>query len=74
MERSSSDFLILSAATVQGVRIVKFFPAEAFGGMKTLASLAEVFEGVKFLPCGGIGNENLADYVEAPFVQAVGGS
>ncbi len=64
----------IMAATVQGVRIVKFFPAEAFGGMKTLASLAEVFEGVKFLPCGGIDNENLADYVEAPFVQAVGGS
>ena len=40
----------IMAATVQGVRIVKF------------------------LPCGGIGNENLADYVEAPFVQAVGGS
>ena len=32
----------IMAATVQGVRIVKFFPAGAFGGMKTLASLAEV--------------------------------
>ena len=64
----------IMAATAQGVRVVKFFPAGAFGGMKTLSTLAEVFEGVRFLPCGGVDNENLADYVEAPFVQAVGGS
>ena len=64
----------IMAATAQGVRVVKFFPAEACGGMKTLTALAEVFEGVKFLPCGGVDNKNLADYVDAPFVQAVGGS
>ena len=64
----------IMAATVQGVRVVKFFPAEAFGGMKTLTVLAEAFEGVRFLASGGIDNENLTDYVEAPFVQAVGGS
>ena len=64
----------IMAATAQGVRVVKFFPAEAFGGMKTLSTLAEAFEGVRFLPCGGVDNKNLADYVDAPFVQAVGGS
>ena len=54
----------IMAATAQGVRVVKFFPAEAFGGMKTLTALAEVFEGVKFLPCGGVAAHNFAAVTE----------
>lgn len=61
-------------AIALGHRVVKFFPAEACGGVKTLKAYAAPYGGVTFMPTGGIGAENLADYLSLPFVEACGGS
>jgi 2-dehydro-3-deoxyphosphogluconate aldolase/(4S)-4-hydroxy-2-oxoglutarate aldolase len=59
-----------------GVQVLKFFPAEAAGGIKMLASLAAPYAhtGVKFIPTGGINVNNLHDYLSKDFVLAVGGT
>ncbi|MEM7576643.1 MAG: keto-deoxy-phosphogluconate aldolase, partial [Planctomycetota bacterium] len=57
-----------------GIDTLKFFPAEAMGGVKTLKALAGPFPSVRFVPTGGIGLENVADYLRLPFVRACGGS
>lgn len=56
------------------VNILKFFPAEAFGGMKTLKSMSAPYGMVKFIPTGGINADNLVDYIMFPKVHACGGS
>ncbi len=57
-------------------RHLKFFPAEAAGGVAMLRALAGPFghTGVKFIPTGGITAANLHDYLALPQVAAVGGS
>lgn len=62
------------AAVEQGLDLVKFFPASASGGPATITALSAVFSTVRFLPTGGIGPHNLADYLAVPAVSAVGGS
>lgn len=62
------------AAIALGVDLVKFFPAHASGGPAAIASLAAAFDSVRFVPTGGIGLHNLADYLALPAVHAVGGS
>ena len=57
-----------------GLRSVKFFPAEACGGIKTLKALAAPFYEMKFIPTGGINRENVNDYLALPATLAVGGS
>lgn len=57
-----------------GHKVVKFFPAEACGGVKTLKAYAAPYGGVTFMPTGGINTGNLADYLNLPFVEACGGS
>lgn len=57
-----------------GFNILKFFPAEAFGGLKTIKNLAPVFPSVKFLPTGGINYNNAKDYLENHSIIAIGGS
>ena len=59
-----------------GCRLLKFFPAEAAGGVKMLKSLAGPYAhtGVKFIPTGGISSANLAEYLKVPVVAAIGGS
>ncbi|MFT5429748.1 MAG: 2-dehydro-3-deoxyphosphogluconate aldolase/(4S)-4-hydroxy-2-oxoglutarate aldolase [Myxococcota bacterium] len=57
-----------------GLRIVKFFPAESVGGAKMLRRLAPVFSDMTFVPTGGIGPHNVADYRALSNVVAVGGS
>ena len=57
-----------------GLKAVKFFPAKVYGGLNAMKNLAAPFAGVKFLPTGGIDGSNIREYVEAPFVFAVGGS
>jgi len=57
-----------------GIEVVKFFPAEAMGGLKTLKALAGPFGGVKFVPTGGVGPGNLPDYLAIDAVVACGGS
>ncbi len=54
--------------------ILKFFPAEALGGIKMLKAIAAPYVGVKFIPTGGINLDNLADYLAHPSVHCCGGS
>lgn len=61
-------------AVKMGLTVLKFFPAERYGGVKTCASLVEPFRTVKFMPTGGINFDNLSDYVGKDFIFAVGGS
>ena len=62
------------AAIRNGLNIVKFFPASVYGGLEAMKTLAEPFGGMKFIPTGGVDIKNLAEYLAAPFVYAVGGS
>ncbi len=64
----------LMAALDEGVELVKFFPAQALGGVPMLRALAAPFGGVRFVPTGGITAELLPDYLAVPAVAAVGGS
>ena len=59
-----------------GCKVLKFFPAETMGGIKTLKALSGPYShtGVKFIPMGGIDESNLNDYLELDSVIAVGGS
>jgi 2-dehydro-3-deoxyphosphogluconate aldolase/(4S)-4-hydroxy-2-oxoglutarate aldolase len=59
-----------------GCKLLKFFPAEAAGGIKMLQSLAGPYlhTGVKFIPLGGIHAGNAGAYAALPVVAAVGGS
>ena len=57
-----------------GLKILKFFPAEAFGGLKTLKAMSAPYQAVKFIPTGGLNAQNVADYLKFPKVAAVGGS
>jgi 2-dehydro-3-deoxyphosphogluconate aldolase/(4S)-4-hydroxy-2-oxoglutarate aldolase len=59
-----------------GCPVLKFFPAEAAGGVAMLKSLAGPYghTGVKFAPTGGVSPQNLAEYLALPIVAAVGGS
>ena len=57
-----------------GLKIIKFFPANVYGGLNAMKALASAFVGIKFMPTGGINAKNLAEYMEAPFIYAVGGT
>ncbi|MCQ2411353.1 MAG: bifunctional 4-hydroxy-2-oxoglutarate aldolase/2-dehydro-3-deoxy-phosphogluconate aldolase [Sphaerochaetaceae bacterium] len=57
-----------------GLNILKFFPAEASGGVNMIKNLCGPFPQVKFMTTGGISPANLAEYAACPFVTAVGGS
>lgn len=64
----------IMGAMQQGIRLIKFFPAGIYGGLKAMKALAGPFPGIKFLPTGGVNQDNLAEYISAPFIEAVGGS
>lgn len=64
----------IMAAMKLGLRVVKFFPAGVYGGLKALKALSAPFGGVRFIPTGGVDARNLGEYLSAPFVHAVGGS
>lgn len=57
-----------------GLDTVKFFPAEAAGGLKMIKSLAGPYVNMKFMPTGGISAKNLNDYLSFPKIIACGGS
>ncbi|MDO4868987.1 MAG: bifunctional 4-hydroxy-2-oxoglutarate aldolase/2-dehydro-3-deoxy-phosphogluconate aldolase [Bacillota bacterium] len=57
-----------------GLDVLKFFPAEANGGMKMIKAMSGPYGGVKFIPTGGINQDNLADYLKSDKILAVGGS
>lgn len=64
----------IMAAMRLGLTTVKFFPAGTSGGAAALKALAAPFPGLSFVPTGGIGPDNLAEYLSLPAVAAVGGS
>lgn len=64
----------IQMAVEHGLDVVKFFPADAFGGVKTLKALSAPFGAIKFIPTGGISAANLAEYILFPKVLACGGS
>ena len=57
-----------------GLDTVKFFPAEANGGLPTIKALAAAFPQVRFMPTGGITVDSAPSYLAHPAVAAVGGS
>ena len=57
-----------------GLKVFKFFPAETFGGLKTIKALCGPFPQIKFLPTGGINQATAAEYFKNPKILAVGGS
>lgn len=64
----------LEKALYYGFDHLKFFPAEAAGGVKMIKAVSAPYHGVKFMPTGGINLENLLDYLALPSVFACGGS
>jgi 2-dehydro-3-deoxyphosphogluconate aldolase/(4S)-4-hydroxy-2-oxoglutarate aldolase len=64
----------VDAAVRAGASAVKFFPAEAMGGVSFLKALAGPFRDVSFVPTGGINASNLAEYLRLPGVIACGGT
>jgi len=64
----------ITLAFEMGLELLKFFPAEAMGGLKTLDALAGPFPMMRFVPTGGIDPRNLRDYLGHPRVAACGGS
>jgi len=64
----------VQAALELGITTVKFFPAGTSGGAAAISALAAPFGGVSFVPTGGVGPKNLAEYLSIQAVAAVGGS
>jgi len=56
-----------------GLNVIKFFPAEPNGGLRTIGFLAAPFPSVRFIPAGGVGFENLEAYLKHPSVLACAG-
>ncbi len=65
----------IEAALELGLEVVKFFPAEASGGLKLLKAMSAPYgDAVRFIPTGGIKAENLSEYLSFDGVVACGGS
>ena len=64
----------IMAALKHGLKMVKFFPANVYGGLNAMKNLSAPFVGLKFLPTGGVSSANIKEYIDAPFIHAVGGS
>ena len=58
----------------EGIELFKFFPAGNYGGLKTIKSLTAPFTQIAFIPTGGVGADNLAEYLNYDRIAAVGGS
>lgn len=61
-------------AMSMGLKVVKFFPANVYGGINGIKSLAAPFGDIKFLPTGGVNASNMNEYLSNSSVAAVGGS
>jgi len=64
----------IEMALERGIEVVKFFPAEASGGLPLLESMSAPYSGIKFIPTGGINQNNLTSYLSNNKVNACGGS
>ena len=66
--------MAIEAALELGIDTVKFFPAEASGGVKMIKALLGPYAQLKIMPTGGIGLQNIQDYLAILNVMACGGS
>ena len=64
----------ITAAVNRGLKVIKFFPANVYGGLNAMKNLSAPFVGIKFLSTGGVNAANIKEYIDAPFIHAVGGS
>jgi 2-dehydro-3-deoxyphosphogluconate aldolase/(4S)-4-hydroxy-2-oxoglutarate aldolase len=64
----------INMALGHGLNVLKFFPAQALGGVSTLKAIAAPYGRVRFIPTGGVNPQNLPDYLSLPAVVACGGS
>lgn len=64
----------IEQALENGLEVVKFFPAEAIGGLKLIKAMAAPYVGVKFMPTGGINANNVREYLAYDRIVACGGS
>lgn len=79
----SKDILVLpgcitpsevAQAVKRGLEVIKFFPAEQFGGLSTIKALTAPYTTVKVMPTGGISAKNLEEYLNFNKIVACGGS
>ncbi len=64
----------IEQAIENGLEVVKFFPAEPAGGLKMIKAMAAPYVGMKFMPTGGINQNNVRDYLAYDRIVACGGS
>lgn len=64
----------IEAALERGLDVLKFFPAEASGGVGMVNAMSAPYGKVRFMATGGINAANLISYLESPYVSACGGS
>ena len=64
----------IEAALEFGLEVLKFFPAGAFGGLKTLKAMSGPYTTVRFIPTGGVSPQNLTEYLSFNKVLACGGT
>ena len=64
----------IEAAIELGLEVVKFFPAEAAGGLAMIKAMAAPYVNIKFMPTGGINEKNLISYLDFNKIIACGGS
>lgn len=64
----------VAQAVKRGLKVVKFFPAEQYGGVATIKALAAPYTMVRFMPTGGVSAKNLKDYLSCDKIIACGGS
>lgn len=64
----------IEAALEKDITVMKFFPAEAMGGLNTIKALSGPYPYVRFIPTGGISQENMIAYLRDERIIAVGAS
>ena len=57
-----------------GITVVKFFPANVYGGLKAMKALSAPFPQVKFIPTGGVDKNNIDEFLAWEKIYAIGGS
>ena len=57
-----------------GITVVKFFPANVYGGLKAMKALAAPFPQIKFIPTGGVNRDNIDEFLAWEKIYAIGGS
>lgn len=64
----------VAQAVKRGLKVVKFFPAEQFGGVAAIKALSAPYVGLRFMPTGGVNAKNLEAYLSCKSIIACGGS